>query len=193
MGGLIDIEWKWCELNIHDHDRDLWVTMVGVWGVRVSDMGDFRCQHVVNIFSRYYDWDCEITQFLWLKLRLGLRTRSVPLVGTITENSNSLISSCWDQKWDFELTQFLLWKLKLGLQTHSDPHVGTLNSTRSFCWDHNWELELAQFLLLKSKLRLQTHRVLLIEIKTETSNSHPFPFVEIKLETSNSQSSSFWN
>ena len=29
MGGLIDIEQKGCESIIHDHDRDLWVTMVG--------------------------------------------------------------------------------------------------------------------------------------------------------------------
>ena len=37
MGGLIDMEWKGCESIIHDHDCDLWVTMVGWVDVLDSD------------------------------------------------------------------------------------------------------------------------------------------------------------
>ena len=38
MGGPIDIEWKGCELIIHDHERDLSVTMVGWMDVLDSDL-----------------------------------------------------------------------------------------------------------------------------------------------------------
>ena len=38
-GELIDMEWKGCESIIHDHECDLWVTMVG-W-VDVVDISSF--------------------------------------------------------------------------------------------------------------------------------------------------------
>ena len=42
VGVLIDTERKGCELIIHDHDCDLWLTMVGWVDVPYSDWGDFR-------------------------------------------------------------------------------------------------------------------------------------------------------
>ena len=51
MGGLIDIERKGCESIIHDHDCDLWVTMVGWVDVPDSDWGDFRRLGAVDISS----------------------------------------------------------------------------------------------------------------------------------------------
>ena len=49
--GLIDMEWKGCESIIHDHDCDLWVTMVGWVDVPYSDWGDFRRRRAVDISS----------------------------------------------------------------------------------------------------------------------------------------------
>ena len=55
-GGLIDMERKGCELIIHDHDRDLWVTtMVGWVDVPYSDWGDFRRWRAVDISSYYHN------------------------------------------------------------------------------------------------------------------------------------------
>ena len=51
MGALIDTERKGSELIIHDHDCDLWVTMVGWVDVPHSDWGDFRRRRVVDISS----------------------------------------------------------------------------------------------------------------------------------------------
>ena len=50
-GGGIDMERKGCESIIHDHDRDLWVTMVGWVDVPYSGWGDFRRWRAVNISS----------------------------------------------------------------------------------------------------------------------------------------------
>ena len=50
-GWLIDMERKGCELFIHDHDRDLWVTLVGWVDVPYSDWCDFRRRRAVNISS----------------------------------------------------------------------------------------------------------------------------------------------
>ena len=50
-GGLIDMDRKGCELIIHDHDRDLWVTLVGWVDVPYSDWGDFRRRRAVDISS----------------------------------------------------------------------------------------------------------------------------------------------
>ena len=49
--GLIDMKWKGCESIIHDHDYDLWVTMVGWVDVPYSDWGDFRRRRAVDISS----------------------------------------------------------------------------------------------------------------------------------------------
>ena len=49
--GLIDMEWKGCESIIHDHDCDLWVTMVGWVDVPYSDWGDFRRRRAIDISS----------------------------------------------------------------------------------------------------------------------------------------------
>ena len=49
VGTLIDTERKGCESIIHDHDCDLWVTMVGWVNVPYSDWGDFRRQCAVDI------------------------------------------------------------------------------------------------------------------------------------------------
>ena len=65
MGGLTDMELKGCELIIHDHDRDLWVTMVGWVDVMHSDWGDFRHWGAVDISSFFmaqpsYDNTCTV-------------------------------------------------------------------------------------------------------------------------------------
>ena len=49
--GLIDMERKGSELIIHDHDRDLSVTLVGLVDVPYSDWGDFRRRRAVDISS----------------------------------------------------------------------------------------------------------------------------------------------
>ena len=51
MGALIDMERKGCESIIHDHDSDLWVTMVGWVDVLYNDWGDDRCRPAVGISS----------------------------------------------------------------------------------------------------------------------------------------------
>ena len=51
---LIDMERKGCESIIHDHDCDLWVTMVGWVDVPYSDWGDFRRRRVVDISSCHW-------------------------------------------------------------------------------------------------------------------------------------------
>ena len=53
VGALIDMERKGCEWIIHDHDCDLWVTMVGWKDVPYSDWGDFRRRRAVDISSLY--------------------------------------------------------------------------------------------------------------------------------------------
>ena len=52
-GRLIDMERKGCELIIHDHDHDLWVTLVGWVDVLYSDWGDSRCRCAVGISSYF--------------------------------------------------------------------------------------------------------------------------------------------
>ena len=47
MEGLIGMEWKGCELIIHDHDH--WITFVGWVDVLDSDRGDFRRPCVIDI------------------------------------------------------------------------------------------------------------------------------------------------
>ena len=42
------MEQKGCESIIHDHDRDLWVIMVGWVDVLYSDWGDFRSRRAVD-------------------------------------------------------------------------------------------------------------------------------------------------
>ena len=51
MGGVIDMDWKGCESIIHDHDCDLWVTMVGWVDVPYGDWGDFKRRRAVDISS----------------------------------------------------------------------------------------------------------------------------------------------
>ena len=51
IGGLIDMDWKGYESIIHDHNHDLWVTMVGLVGVQDRDWGDFRCRRASDISS----------------------------------------------------------------------------------------------------------------------------------------------
>ena len=51
MGVLNDMVWKGCELSIHYHDIDLFVTMVGCVDVPDSDRGDFRCPIAIDITS----------------------------------------------------------------------------------------------------------------------------------------------
>ena len=51
VGALIYTERKGCELIIHDHDCDLWVTIVGWVDVLYSDWGDFRRRRAVDISS----------------------------------------------------------------------------------------------------------------------------------------------
>ena len=51
VGVLIDTERKDCESIIHDHDCDLWVTMVGWVDVPCSDWGELRRRRAVDISS----------------------------------------------------------------------------------------------------------------------------------------------
>ena len=51
MGGMIDMEWKWCESIIHDHNHYLWVSTVGWVDVLDNDHGDFRCVCAIDISS----------------------------------------------------------------------------------------------------------------------------------------------
>ena len=51
MGGPIDMIQKGCESYIHDHDTDLYMTMVGWADVLDSDQGDFRHRHAIDISS----------------------------------------------------------------------------------------------------------------------------------------------
>ena len=53
MGGLIEMEQKGCESIIHDHDCDVWVTLVGWVDVPYSDWSDFRPQRAVEISSYF--------------------------------------------------------------------------------------------------------------------------------------------
>ena len=48
VGALIDTEEKGCESIIHDHDCDLWVTLVGWVNVQYSHWGDFRHRRAVD-------------------------------------------------------------------------------------------------------------------------------------------------
>ena len=58
MAGLIDMKRKGCELIIHDHDRDLWINVVGWVEVPDSDCGDFRRRRAVDIsISLCEDYD----------------------------------------------------------------------------------------------------------------------------------------
>ena len=57
---LIDMERKGCKLIIHDHDCDLWVTMVGWATVPYSDGGDFRRRRAIDISSSS-----------WIMVKLG--------------------------------------------------------------------------------------------------------------------------
>ena len=51
MRGQIDMEQIGCVSIIHDHDRDLWETMVGWVVVPDSDWGGFRRRRVIDISS----------------------------------------------------------------------------------------------------------------------------------------------
>ena len=50
MGALIDMERKGCESIIHDHDCDLWVTMVGWVDVPYSDFRRWRAVDISSLF-----------------------------------------------------------------------------------------------------------------------------------------------
>ena len=50
------MERKGCESNIHDHDRDLWVTMVWWVAVLDSDWGDFKGRRGIEI-SSYIEYE----------------------------------------------------------------------------------------------------------------------------------------
>ena len=51
MVGLIDMEQKGCESIIRDHDRDIWVTIVGWVDVAYSEWGDLRHRRAIDISS----------------------------------------------------------------------------------------------------------------------------------------------
>ena len=74
---LIDMERKGCESIIHDHDCDLWVTMVGWVDVLYSDWGDFRRWCAVNI-SCWTIVHSVITYISLLHFWMGL-LRTIPM------------------------------------------------------------------------------------------------------------------
>ena len=53
--GVIDMDRKGWESIIHDHDCDLWVTMMGWVDVPYSDWGDFKRRRAIDI-SSYLCW-----------------------------------------------------------------------------------------------------------------------------------------
>ena len=54
MRRMIGMERKGCESIIHEHDRDLWVTMLGWVYVPDSDRGDFKRRRVVDTSGWYH-------------------------------------------------------------------------------------------------------------------------------------------
>ena len=62
-GCVIDMDRKGCESIIHDHDCDLWVTMVGWVDVPYSDWGDFKRRRAFDISS--FDYMRESGQFTY--------------------------------------------------------------------------------------------------------------------------------
>ena len=50
------MERKGCESIIHDHDSDLWVTMVGWVALLDSDWGDFKGWRAIEI-SSYIEYE----------------------------------------------------------------------------------------------------------------------------------------
>ena len=56
MGALIDMERKGCDSISHDHDCDLWVTMVGWVDVPYIDWGDYRRRRAVDISSLLFGY-----------------------------------------------------------------------------------------------------------------------------------------
>ena len=74
MGGLIEMEQKGCQSIIHDHDCDVWVTLVGWVDVPYSDWGDFRPQRAVEISSYFlYIKDKYLEYFLWHSIAFSWR------------------------------------------------------------------------------------------------------------------------
>ena len=56
MGGSIEIEQKGWESVIYDHDCDLLVTKVRCRDLLISNQGEFRCWHAVDLFSLDLGW-----------------------------------------------------------------------------------------------------------------------------------------
>ena len=59
------MERKGCESIIHDHDRQLWVTMLVGWvDVPYSDWGDFKRRRAVDISSFCVNWGCSVSRLV---------------------------------------------------------------------------------------------------------------------------------
>ena len=69
MGRPIDMEWKGCELIIHDHGIDFCVTMVQWVDVSNIDRGDIRRRRAVNTSTLFYglnDIDFSISYWIYM-------------------------------------------------------------------------------------------------------------------------------
>ena len=111
VGALIDTEREGCESIIHDHDCNLWVTMV-VWvDVPYSDWGVFRRRYAVDISS----W-CRILWPDWLDFHWLLRIDSDWLIGQGRFGHDQVFFGCnhvsrgWKQ-WGFSRTR-PLWPMR---------------------------------------------------------------------------------
>ena len=89
MGVLIDMERNRAESIIHDHDRDLWITMVGWVDVPYSDWGDFRRRRAVDISSYISNNDIHIPYCCRFMTRVWCHSDTLELVCNI-----HCVSSC---------------------------------------------------------------------------------------------------
>ena len=94
---LIYMEGKGCEAIIHDHDCDLWLTMVGWLDVPESDWGDMRHWRAVNIsnFVVLVPWEwpfCHMSGFLLPLLATILRQNGIRVCVTAETTVDSPIT-----------------------------------------------------------------------------------------------------
>ena len=90
------MEWKGCESIIHDHDCDLWVTMVGWVDVPYSDWGDFRRRRAVDISSficvvgNFIPWCSLVAHALVKGLMWNYYEKNMFIVGFHLDSSSQL-------------------------------------------------------------------------------------------------------
>ena len=146
VGCVIDMDRKGCESIIHDHDCDLWVTMVGWVDVPYSDWGDFKRQRAVNIsswvfgvtllVSRKSCWKysqvvgnlrCHDTHVMSLQYRIAMNITSSLCFSMMWTWANSLL-------WGFSClyiagNYIMTWTAVIGLYIMMTSYEGTFQIT----------------------------------------------------------------